>query len=797
MDGQAQMGQHDAETMMAQESSNIAIDEAGTTLDSVQRQVIALQDEAASARKRVRTMALALAAAEAKLARSERRGAVLAESFAAADLELRAIRASTTWKLAGLLQQASVRHPRVAGLGFKCLRVAWWTARGTLVPRLRGWSEARLAPTVKAQPLPIVVPGNIVIPRHEQPIASIIIPGYGNVDYTLRCLASIAANAPVAPFEVIVAEDASGDPAVARLREVANLKLIENPENLGFIRSCNAAVRHATGEFVMFLNNDTEVCEGWLDTLVGLLQRRTDAGAAGSKLLYPDGRLQEAGGIVWDDGSGWNFGRLDDPTKAVYNYVREVDYVSGAALMVRRALFDELNGFDTHYAPAYCEDSDLGFRIRAKGLKVLYQPRSQVIHHEGVSNGTDLATGVKASQVQNQRKLAGRWREVMAREHFPPGTHVLRARDHSRARRVVLVIDHYVPQPDRDAGSRTMFTFIQVLLQEGMTVKFWPDSGCYLADYTEMLQDMGVEVCYGASAGSFDDWIAVNGPDLDAVLLSRPTVSAKYIQYLWASTSATLIFYGHDLHFARMRAQAELTGDAAMAQAADEMQRAEIAIWQQSDVVLYPSAEEASVVAAMAPETPVRAVVPFAFEHFAEPRSPVPGVDLLFVAGFAHPPNEDAALWFSEEIFPIIRKTVPSAHLILAGSNPTQTVSSLAGQHVSVQSNLSDAELAALYRRARVAVVPLRFGAGVKLKVVEALRDGVPLVTTPVGVQGCAGLDGVVAVHSDPADFAQAVCRLLTDDTAWATASEQQIAFAKENFSLERLRSALLLATDL
>jgi hypothetical protein len=246
-----------------------------------------------------------------------------------------------------------------------------------------------------------------------------------------------------------------------------------------------------------------------------------------------------------------------------------------------------------------------------------------------------------------------------------------------------------------------------------------------------------------------------------------------------------------------MRAQAELTGDAAMAQAADEMQRAEIAIWQQSDVVLYPSAEEASVVAAMAPETPVRAVVPFAFEHFAEPRSPVPGVDLLFVAGFAHPPNEDAALWFSEEIFPIIRKTVPSAHLILAGSNPTQTVSSLAGQHVSVQPNLSDAELAALYRRARVAVVPLRFGAGVKLKVVEALRDGVPLVTTPVGVQGCAGLDGVVAVHSDPADFAQAVCRLLTDDTAWATASEQQIAFARANFSLERLRSALLLATGL
>jgi glycosyltransferase involved in cell wall biosynthesis len=342
-----------------------------------------------------------------------------------------------------------------------------------------------------------------------------------------------------------------------------------------------------------------------------------------------------------------------------------------------------------------------------------------------------------------------------------------------------------------------MFAFLQVLLQEGMTVKFWPDTGCYLADYTEMLQDMGVEVCYGASAGSFDEWIAVNGSELDAVLLSRPVISAKYIHHLWLSTNATLIFYGHDLHFARMRAQAELTGDAALAKAAEEMQQTEIAVWRQSDVVLYPSTEEAAVVAAMAPGTPVHAVVPFAFERFAEPRSPAPGADLLFVAGFAHPPNEDAAVWFSSEIFPIVRKTVPSAHLILAGSNPSEAVSRLAGRNVSVASNLSDAELATLYSRARVAVVPLRFGAGVKLKVIEALREGVPLVTTPVGVQGCSGLDGVVAVHSDPADFAQAVSRLLTDDVAWMAASEQQVAYAKQNFSQERLRSALLQASGL
>src|SRR5262249_15902471 len=149
------------------------------------------------------------------------------------------------------------------------------------------------------------------------------------------------------------------------LKNVPGLRLEINPAKLGFLRSTNRAAGFARGEYLFFLNNDTFVCEGWLEPLLSVFDHFPDAGVAGSKLIYPDGLLQEAGALIWEDGSAWNYGKFDDPDKPEYNYIREADYISGCAILIPRAFWRSLGGFDELYAPAYCEDSDLCFRVRA------------------------------------------------------------------------------------------------------------------------------------------------------------------------------------------------------------------------------------------------------------------------------------------------------------------------------------------------------------------------------------------------------------------------------------------------
>ena len=345
------------------------------------------------------------------------------------------------------------------------------------------------------------------MPRSADPTVSIIIPSYGKVEYTLRCLASIAAHPPAAAIEVIVVDDATPDGSTECLASVPGIRLIVNPINLGYLRSCNTAARVAKGEFLLLLNNDTQVLADWLDPLLLPFRIRSDVGAVGSKLLYPDGRLQEAGCIVWDDGSGWNFGRLDSPDRPAYNYLREVDYCSAASLLVPRVLFNAMGGFDERYAPAYCEDSDLAFRLRDRGSRCCTSRARGSCTIEGVTHGRSLTGCMKSCQVRNQRTFQERWLSVLSHQHLPNGEHVMRARDRARERDVILVIDHYVPEPDRDAGSRTMLCIIRALLQTGMVVKFWPQNLYFSPGYTEALQDIGVEVAYGGDADTFRQWL--------------------------------------------------------------------------------------------------------------------------------------------------------------------------------------------------------------------------------------------------------------------------------------------------
>ncbi len=259
-------------------------------------------------------------------------------------------------------------------------------------------ATASLKPPSPKTPVSFVRPDEVEV--------SIVIPVYNQVEFTHACLAAVQKHSAGIPYEVIVVDDASTDATNEVIGAIPGLVYLRVEKNAGFIAACNRGATAARGSYLVFLNNDTTVTAGWLEALRETFTFDPNAGLVGSKLVYPDGRLQEAGGIIWRDGSGWNRGKFQNPALPEYNYLREVDYCSAASVMIPKSLFDQVGGFDRKYAPAYYEDTDLAFKVAQAGRKVLYQPLSVVIHYEGVTGGTDISAGTKKYQDVNRGDLS-------------------------------------------------------------------------------------------------------------------------------------------------------------------------------------------------------------------------------------------------------------------------------------------------------------------------------------------------------------------------------------------------------
>jgi GT2 family glycosyltransferase len=592
-------------------------------------------------------------------------------------------------------------------------------------------------------------------------------------------------------FEVIIADDASSDETAAVFGAIGGVvRCATQRANQGFIGNCNIAAREARGRYVVLLNNDTFVLDGWLNELLAPFERFAGVGLTGSKLLMPDGTLQEAGGIIWRDASGWNFGRNQDPTLPEFNYVKDVDYASGASIAVPKKVWDEIGGFDERYRPAYFEDSDLAFTLRAKGLRTLYAPASPLIHHEGVSNGTDLAAGIKAHQVSNAPKFISKWQHVLEAEQFPNAEEVFLARDRSRHRKHMLVIDHYIPQPDRDAGSRTLFSCVKMFVEAGLQVSFWPDNLYRDKDYLKALQDLGVEVLYGSQlVGRFPEWIAERGRYLDYVFVSRAHVAVNYLDHLRDHSAAKVLYYGHDLAYERLKQEYALTGRDKIKDEIEYWFDLERKVWQNSDVIYYPAQEEVEAVQGAMPDKAVRkfSIYVYPESEIAEARARLgqttnPAPTIMFVGGYRHRPNVDGALWFVREVLPLVRQRIPDIRTILAGSFPPPAVTRLAGDNVLVTGYVSDPVLEWLYRSANAAILPLRFGGGVKGKLIEALRFGVPIVTTRWGAQGLPRPEECVAVADSPEEFAARLIEAISASEAVRQRASRGLDFIEQEF---------------
>jgi O-antigen biosynthesis protein len=674
----------------------------------------------------------------------------------------------------------------------------WLRLAGRLLVTRRALPAAAASPGLDAPEL-------IEMPEYDRPRVSLIIPLHARADLTRACLNSIRDHTTDAPYEVILVDD-SADPETKRLLEgVRGATVLCNETNLGYLRSVNRGGAIARGEWLVLFNNDTEVTKDWLHAMLNCATSGPDVGVVTPKYVYPDGSLNEAGGIIWRDGTGANYGRGDRPDRCRYEYRRETDYGSAAALMVSADLWRAAGGFDERYLPMYYEDTDLCFQARERGLRVLYEPEAVIVHVEGATAGADPQKGHKRYQELNRRKFVAKWRSSLETSHRHPAPANLRVAANRQWDRHVLVVDHRVPMWDRDSGSLRVLGMMQAMIDLGIRVTFLPDNLGQTQPYTRRLQRLGIEVLYGGVDVHAE--LATLGPTLNAAVLCRPNVASHWLDTVRQhAPTATIVYDTVDLHWLReVRRHATAANSSAhlaedngnmeldsIPPRAKSLRELELAMIRASDVTLVVSEVERSLVQRDVRDARV-VVVPNVHRVEAYVRSPESRSGILFVGGFEHVPNVDAAIRLVRDVMPPIWRELGEVRVTIVGCNPPPEVEALASPLVEVTGWVEDVQ--PLISRARVMLAPLRYGAGLKGKVTQCLAAGLPVVTTPIGAEGLEDCADCILLADTAAELAAQAVRLYRDDALWGGVSRAGQSLISQQCSpdvvVDRLRAVL------
>jgi GT2 family glycosyltransferase/Flp pilus assembly protein TadD len=634
------------------------------------------------------------------------------------------------------------------------------------------------------------------------PKISIIIPVFNQVGYTKQCIEAIWATCRDQEYEILVVDDCSGDETPEFLQSVKkHVRSYRNETNQGFILNCNFAATQARGEYIVLLNNDTIPQNGWLEGLLEPFHLYDNVAATGALMIHPDNKILEACSIVFSDGSGWNYGRGDYPNSPRYNFIREVDYVPGGGMMVPRKIWNDLGGLDTHYCPAYYDDIDFCFRARKAGYKVLYTPFSRIIHFEGMTGGTDVTKGVKRYQVVNRDKFAERWKDELKAQYENKYENVFRASWRGSGKRI-LWIDHVLPLPNFNSGCLRMNYLMKSLVKLGHKITYIALSNSDPENYSNVMRKMGVEAVSlgyeswhhskreGEIVDKVLDLLEVRNNNYDVVYLSFYWVAMLFIRKIRRRLPSAIVYVdSHDIHFLRTKREAELHKDRAHIARAKQTKIEELGVYSRADAVLTVTELDKQALLKELPEATVflmpnvHDVVPVEC-GFHERR------DLLFVGGFNHAPNVDSMLYFCREVFPKVREKIPGMKLWIVGSNPPGEVKALANDSVMVTGWVKDTK--PYLDRCRISIAPLRYGAGMKGKVGEAMCHGLPVITTSVGSEGMGIANDEHAIIVDRVDeWVDQIVRLYNDEKLWNKLSANgQALMSKHYGSEEMLRRA-------
>jgi O-antigen biosynthesis protein len=628
------------------------------------------------------------------------------------------------------------------------------------------------------------------------PDVSIVLPVHNHADFTFHLLADLTTRKFGCEVEIVVVDNASSDETVEIARYFPAVKVLRNDTNEGFPKACNRGFRESKGRIVIFANNDIEVAPGSIDGMMDLLATHPDIGAVGPRIIRMHGRLQEAGGAVYMDGSTGGHGRDDDPEAPRYGWVQDVHYCSAVFLAVRRELLAETAPFDEDFSPGYYEEVDLCARIWTSGYRVVVEPSAVVFHFEyaSFSNGRPQAANSALIRRNKQRfieKHAAFLSSCSPRLSTSPFESVGR----TSGKPTVLLVEDFLPLPFLGSGFPRASRIVRALSDLGFHVVlyalFHHRAGTWI-DSKELLPPL--EVYYDdESPGVLDELLRTR--DFDAVWICRTHNIERVLGKLSALGSLrkrpTLVLDTEALSSNRSAALRALNAgrEATGAELADV--RSELAGADVFDCIVAVNELERRQIAAAFPTRKVALIgheVPSTGEgNNFEQRS-----GFCFV-GSIHTrasPNYEGLAWFLEEVWPFIRAGDSAATLAIAGYWDPQAMlpDAVSAPGVTFLGAVSD--LTALYTSSRVFVAPVRYAAGIPLKVQEAAAHGLPCVITRILAEQIATRHGeaaAVASGLDARQFANAALELYHSPSLWKQVQQGALNRVNTDWSLKQL----------
>jgi len=656
-----------------------------------------------------------------------------------------------------------------------------------------GQMKARFLEQAEANLQELLASDNkLVFPRSENPRVSILLVLYNQAPLTLLCLESIIKFAPVT-YELVIVDNNSRDLTEELLTRVSNVTLVRNSSNEGFVTAINKGLEHCRGKYLLLLNNDAMLHLYSVESAIRTLENTPDAGAVGGRIVLLDGSLQEAGSIIFNDGSCLGYGRHGDPEAPEYMFQRPVDYCSAAFLLCETGLFREMGGFDTDYAPAYYEDSDFCVRLQERGLKVIYDPNAVITHYEFASSGSQ----VKAEELQNthRRILLEKHSAYLEKQHPADPGRTLFTRTANDFRNV-LIIDDRVPYTSMGSGYPRCREIVSLLSQAELNVSLYPlqfPEETWLDTYGSL--PANVEVLLGLGVHGLVDFLHQRRGFFDTVIVSRThnmlVVNELLSQQPKLLDGVRLIYDAEAITAMRDIRKSELHGQMLKEDEKQELIEREIHASRTADIIVTVSASESAVYDQYGYNNTV--VLGHSLKVNPTPGSFGERNGLLFVGALRdeESPNVDSLHWFINAVWPLLKDDDPDIVLHVVGDNSAVSLQQLDSDRIQYHGRIDN--LDDIYNSARVFIAPTRFAAGIPHKIHEAAARGLPCVTTELLAEQLDWQHHCQLLAGDsPREFADNCLLLYRDINLWNKIRDSALQSVSAECSTEAFKSALL-----